>query len=248
MDIGISDGMQRDNNVWWLGRVRVKVTGVVSRLSYIAKTTALIYLLTYSFEQTPSSEANRFSARQEIPCTLWNPKVHYRNHNREPPVPILSQFDPVTTPTSHFLKIHLNIILPCIWVSQVVSFPQVSPPKPSPFQRSATCPAHLILLDFITWTLLGEKYRSLSTSLCSFLHSPVTLFQLETNILLNTLFLHTLRVHSFLNVRDQVSHPYKTTGKILVLYGVSQEECARLRESVPYGKLYRYNPKHLCPK
>jgi hypothetical protein len=29
---------------------------------------------------------------------------------------------------------------------------------------------------------------------------------------------------------------------------VSQEECARLRESVPYVKLYRYNPKHLCPK
>ena len=29
---------------------------------------------------------------------------------------------------------------------------------------------------------------------------------------------------------------------------VSQEECARLRESVPYVKLYRYNPKHLYPK
>jgi len=32
------------------------------------------------------------------------------------------------------------------------------------------------------------------------------------------------------------------------IYGVSQEESARLRESVPYVKLYRYNPKHLCPK
>ena len=29
---------------------------------------------------------------------------------------------------------------------------------------------------------------------------------------------------------------------------VSQEECARLRDSVPYVKLYRYNPKHLYPK
>jgi hypothetical protein len=29
---------------------------------------------------------------------------------------------------------------------------------------------------------------------------------------------------------------------------VSQEECARLREGVPYVKIYRYNPKHLCPK
>ena len=29
---------------------------------------------------------------------------------------------------------------------------------------------------------------------------------------------------------------------------MSQEEFARLRESVPYVKLYRYYPKHLCPK
>jgi len=32
------------------------------------------------------------------------------------------------------------------------------------------------------------------------------------------------------------------------LYRVSQEECEILRESVPYVKLYRYNPKHLYPK
>ena len=33
-----------------------------------------------------------------------------------------------------------------------------------------------------------------------------------------------------------------------LLYRVSQEECEILRESVPYVKLYRYNPKHLYPK
>ena len=32
------------------------------------------------------------------------------------------------------------------------------------------------------------------------------------------------------------------------IYRVSQEECARLREGVPYVKVYRYNPKHLYPK
>jgi hypothetical protein len=32
------------------------------------------------------------------------------------------------------------------------------------------------------------------------------------------------------------------------IYRVSQEECAILRESVPYVKLYRYNPKNLYPK
>ena len=34
----------------------------------------------------------------------------------------------------------------------------------------------------------------------------------------------------------------------IYIYRVSQEEYARLREGVPYAKVYRYNPKHLCPK
>jgi len=34
----------------------------------------------------------------------------------------------------------------------------------------------------------------------------------------------------------------------IYIYRVSQEECARLREGVPYVKVYRYNPKYLCPK
>jgi len=35
----------------------------------------LTYLLTYSMEQSPSWEANRFSASHEIPHVFWNPKV-----------------------------------------------------------------------------------------------------------------------------------------------------------------------------
>ena len=32
------------------------------------------------------------------------------------------------------------------------------------------------------------------------------------------------------------------------IYRLSQEEWTKLRESVPYVELYRYNPKHLYPK
>ena len=38
------------------------------------------YLLTYSMEQSPSWEANRFSASQEIPQILWKPKSLPHSH------------------------------------------------------------------------------------------------------------------------------------------------------------------------
>ena len=72
----------------------------------------LTHSLTHSMEQSPSWEANKFSVSPEILRISWNPKVHCHIHKCPPPVPILNQFYPVHTPTSHILMIQLNIIFP----------------------------------------------------------------------------------------------------------------------------------------
>jgi hypothetical protein len=68
----------------------------------------------------------------------------------------------------------------------------------------ATYPTHFILFD-----LKCTSYKAPHYAVSSLLGS---------NILLSTLFLNTLNLCSSLSVRDQVSHPYKTTGKSIFIY------------------------------
>jgi hypothetical protein len=138
----------------------------------------ITYLLTYLLTQslTPLSRVlleklTRFAAGQEILCILWNPNVHHRIHNSQPTVHILRQLDPVHTPTSHFLKIYLNIIH--------LSKPGCSNWTLS-FRVSHQNPLHISPLphtgymnnpSYSSRQIFGEEYRSFSSTLFRFLHS-----------------------------------------------------------------------------
>jgi hypothetical protein len=173
----------------------------------------LACLIGYSMEQNPCWKANRFAASQEIPRILSNPKVHYRFNKCLPAVPNLTQLDPVHNPTSHFLKILLNIILLSMPVSSKWSLSLRF------FHRNPVYTSTLPHTRYMPHSPHSSRFNHPNNNgwrvhiIMYFLLSPVTYPLLGPNILLSTLGL------SFsLCMSDRVSHPHKTTGKITVLW------------------------------
>jgi len=129
-----------DHSDIWL-RANIKLLDVQLSLAFLH-----FLANTQPMEQSPSWEDNWFSAGQEPPRILGNPKVHYCIQNNPPPVPILSQINSVHAHPTYFLKIHFNITLPPTLGSSKWSislrFPHQNHVYVSPLPIHATCPAH----------------------------------------------------------------------------------------------------------
>ena len=140
--------------------------------------------------QSPSWEANWFAASQKFPAFHGTRRfitalTSVRHMSLSWASPFQSIYaHPTSWRSTLILSTHLSLGLPS------GLFPSGFPTKTlyttisSPIR--ATCTAHLILLDFITRTILGEEYKSFSSSFCNLLHSPVTSSFLGPNILINT--------------------------------------------------------------
>ena len=124
---------------------------------------------------------------------LWNPEVHFCIYKSSLPVRILSQINPVHALTSHFLKIHLILsslyglglptgFFPSVFPTKTLCAPLLAPICNTP------CPSHSYQL--ITQITFGEEYRSLSSSLCSLLHLPVTFVPLRPKYPQNPILKH----------------------------------------------------------
>ena len=111
-------------------------------------------------------------------------------------------------------------IIPCMCVGLTGGLFLPSSPSRSISSHpiSDTCPIYLILLGLFTSLICSEVCMLQTSSLRSFLHPPITSSFSDPNIFLSTLFLNTVSLCFSLSASDQVSYPYKTRGKIIVLY------------------------------
>jgi hypothetical protein len=109
----------------------------------------------------------------------------------------------------------------CAWVSQVVALTQVSPPKSGTrlsFHHTCYVPrlSYYSWFDYtknILWWVQVMKFLLMQCSPLSCCLVPLRHKYPSQHPILE----HPQSLFS-LSVKDQVSHPYKTTGKIILLY------------------------------
>jgi hypothetical protein len=96
----------------------------------------------------PHEEANSRLANQKMFCLLLNSKLHHHFLKILPSATVLRQINPTHIQTSYFSKIHFNVTS-CLFL-RLQNNLSLHIFATKLYIISATCPIHLILLDFIT--------------------------------------------------------------------------------------------------
>jgi hypothetical protein len=124
------------------------------------------------------------------------------------------------------------------YVFQLVSFLQVSTPNHVPIST----PNHVPVSTPNHVPISRPNHVPLSTPN----HVPISTPNYVPDSTPNHVPISRLLKHCQLATHLHLVPRLRMSGA--VTYRVSREECKKLRESVPYVKIFRYNPKHLCPK
>jgi len=132
----------------------------------------------------------------------------------------MNQRNPIYTVTTCFSKMYSGIVLSSTPRSSEWSFPLGFPARNFMHFSSFPCvlhprPSHTSWFDHpndIWWSIHVMKLI-----IISFMQPPATSSLLGPNILLSTLFSNTVSLCCSLSMRDQVSHPYRTTDNAVVL-------------------------------
>jgi hypothetical protein len=160
-------------------------------------------------EQRPSWETDSDSAAHDIPrfyCTY----VYYSVHKSITRFPTWARS--IHSTNSHRTYTSSTNILLFQVVSSLHSLqPRFCTHFSSPHACYMPRPSHI--LDLIIILIFAEEHKLWNPSSCSFLQPSVTSSLFGPNILLSSLFSNTLNLCYSLNVRDHISHSYKTTGK-----------------------------------
>jgi hypothetical protein len=105
-----------------------------------------------------TQEAANCAATQELPSILWNPEVHMS----PPPVPILSQIDPIPTIPSYLSKIHFNIVT---WMVKAVSSPcHAVPCRAEPSRAGPLRLLHSVAVNTLQQHCHGDDSTVLATT------------------------------------------------------------------------------------
>jgi hypothetical protein len=182
---------------WETGKDRIMHSVTPASSDGQVQVLKLQYFRTYYMKHSLSWEANGSS---KFPAFYGTRRFITSSTSARHLSLTLSKIDPAHASASHLLKTPFNIILPPTPVFQIVSFPQVSPPKRC---INLSCLPHVLHASPISFYLIwSPKYLVRHTEhkaprYCSLLHSPVTSPFLGPNIFLSILQYKKSNIQSF---------------------------------------------------